>query len=67
MLVYLSTFRGSSGVLFAYLFPLLFGQIDNIYNVEQDSLYFFLKGVQGHLFKRKKFYPSVYGFRDMNF
>ena len=32
--------RGSS-VLFTYLFLLLFGQIDNIYKVEQDSLYFF--------------------------
>ena len=36
--------RGSSSVLFAYLFLLLFGQIDNIYKVEQDSLYFFVKG-----------------------
>ena len=36
---------GSSSVLFAYLFLLIFGQIDNIYKVEQDSLYlFFLKG-----------------------
>ena len=33
--------RGSSSVLFAYLFLLLFGQIGNIYMVEQDSLYFF--------------------------
>ena len=32
--------RGNSSVLFAYLFLLLFGQIDNIYKVEQDSLYF---------------------------
>ena len=60
--------RGSSSVLFAYSFLLLFGQIDNIYKVEQDSLYFFfLRGIQGHLFKRKKFYPFVCGFRDMNF
>ena len=36
--------RGSSSVLFAYLFLLLFGQIDNIYKVEQDSLYLFLEG-----------------------
>ena len=37
--------RGGSSVLFAYLFLLLFGQIDNIYKVKQDSLYFFfLKG-----------------------
>ena len=35
-----TTKRGSS-VLFAYLFLLLFDQIDNIYNVKQDSLYFF--------------------------
>ena len=33
--------RGSSSVLFAYLFLLLFGQIGNIHKVEQDSLYFF--------------------------
>ena len=33
--------RGSSSVLFAYSFLLLFGQFDNIYKVEQDSLYFF--------------------------
>ena len=32
---------GSSSVLFAYSFLLLFGQFDNIYKVEQDSLYFF--------------------------
>ena len=36
--------RGSSRVLFAYSFLLLFGQIDNIYKVEQNSLYFFLEG-----------------------
>ena len=28
------------------------------------SCIFFLKGIQGHLFKRKKFYPFIYGFRD---
>ena len=33
--------RGSSSVLFAYSFLLLFGQFDNIYKVEQNSLYFF--------------------------
>ena len=33
--------RGSSSVLFAYSFLLLFGQFDNMYKVEQDSLYFF--------------------------
>ena len=27
--------------LFAYSFVLLFGQFDNIYKVERDSLYFF--------------------------
>ena len=39
-----SLFRGSSSVLFDYLFLLLFGQIGNIYKVEQDSGIFFLKG-----------------------
>ena len=34
----------SASVLFAYLFLLLFGQIDHIYKVKQDSLYFFLEG-----------------------
>ena len=34
---------GDSSVLFAYLFLFLFGQIDNTYKVEQDSLYFFLE------------------------
>ena len=33
--------RGSSSVLFAYSFLLQFGQIDNIYKVKQNSLYFF--------------------------
>ena len=28
---------------------------------------FSLRRFQGHLFKRKKFYPFLYGFRDMNF
>ena len=37
-------YRGDSSVLFAYLLLLLFSQIDNIYKVEQDSLYFFLEG-----------------------
>ena len=59
--------RGSSSALFAYSFLLLFGQIDNIYKVEQDSLYFFQEGIQEHLFKRKKFYPFECGFRDMIF
>ena len=36
--------RGDSSVIFAYSFLLIFGQIDNIYKVEQDSLYFFLEG-----------------------
>ena len=35
------TISGDFSVLFAYLFLLLFGQIDNIYKVEQDSLYLF--------------------------
>ena len=33
-------YGGDSSVLFAYLFLLLFGQIDNIYKVKEDSLYF---------------------------
>ena len=37
-------FLGSSSVLFAYSFLLLLGQFDNIYKVEQDSLYFFFLG-----------------------
>ena len=35
--------QGDSSVLFAYLFLLLFGKIDNIYKVEQDYLYCFLE------------------------
>ena len=35
------TGRVDFSVLCAYLFLLMFGQIDNIYKVEQDSLYFF--------------------------
>ena len=58
-----STIRLDSSVLFAYLFILLFGQIDNIKKVEQDSLFLFLEGGC----KRKKFYPFVCGFRDMIF
>ena len=30
-------------------------------------VYFPLMGIQGELFKRKKFYPFLYGFRDMTF
>ena len=46
--------RGDSSVLFAYLFLLLFGQIENIYKVMQDSLHFvFSKGTQKQLFKEE--------------
>ena len=59
---------GGSSVLFAYSFLLLFGRIDKIYKGEQDSLYIFSwRGIQGHLFNRKKFYLFVCGFRDMFF
>ena len=48
---------GSSSVLFAYSFLLLFGQIDNIYKVEQDSLYFFLKGDSRAFISEKEILP----------
>ena len=61
-------YRGSSSVLFAYSFLLLFGRFDNIYKVEQDSLYFFFeRGFKRIYLREKKFYPFVCGFRDMNF
>ena len=46
--------RGDSSVLFAYLLLSLFGQIDNINKVDQDSLIFFLEvGFKGiYLIKR---------------
>ena len=60
--------RGDSSIVFAYLFLVLFGQIDNIYKVEQDSLYFFLeRGSKGNYLREKKIYPFLCGFRDMIF
>ena len=40
---------GGSSVLFAYLFPLLFGEIDNI--LQGRAPVFSLRGIQGELFK----------------
>ena len=37
-----------------YLFLLLFGQTDNIYNVEQDFLYLFLEGGFKGIYLRKR-------------
>ena len=59
--------RGDSSVLFACLFLLLFDQTDNIYKVEQESLYFFLKGIQRELFKGKETYRFQCAFRAMIF
>ena len=52
--------RGSSSVLFAYLFLLLFGQIDNIYKVEQDSLYFFCEGEFKGIYLRERYFTLSY-------
>ena len=52
--------RGSSSVLFAYLFLLPFGQIGNIYKVEQDSLYFFLEGGFKGIYLREKNFTLSY-------
>ena len=52
--------RGSSSVLFAYLFLLLFGQIGNIYKVEQDSLYFFLEGAFKGIYLRERNFTLSY-------
>ena len=52
--------RGSSSVLFAYSFLLLFGQFDNIYKVEQDSLYFFLEGGFKGIYLREKNFTLSY-------
>ena len=51
---------GSSSVLFAYLFLLLFGQIGNIYKVEQDSLYFFLEGAFKGIYLRERNFTLSY-------
>ena len=56
----LSTNRGSSSVLFAYSFLLLFGQFDNVYKVEQDSLYFFLEGGFKGIYLRQKNFTLSY-------
>ena len=53
--------RGDSSVLFAYWFLLLFGQIDNICKVKQDSLYFFFSRGDSRSLKEKCL------FRDMIF
>ena len=61
--------REDSGV-FAYLFLLLFGQFDNIYKVEQDSLYFFHEvGFKINYLRERNFtlVPFVCGLRDMIF
>ena len=53
-------YGGSSSVLFAYLFLLLFGQIGNIYKVEQDSLYFFLEGAFKGIYLRERNFTLSY-------
>ena len=53
-------YRGSSSVLFAYLFLLLFGQIGNIYKVEQESLYFFLEGAFKGIYLRERNFTLSY-------
>ena len=57
---FVARYRVDSRVLFACLF-LFFGQIDNIYKVEQNSLYFL------HYLSGKFFLPFARGFRDMIF
>ena len=52
--------RGSSSVLFAYLFLLLFGQIGNICKVEQDSLYCFLEGAFKGIYLRERNFTLSY-------
>ena len=54
------TCGGSSSVLFAYSFLLLFGRFDNIYKVEQDSLYFFLEGGFKGIYLREKNFTLSY-------
>ena len=51
---------GDSSVLIGYLFLLLFGQIDNIYKVEQDSLYFFLEGGFRGIYLRERNFTLSY-------
>ena len=45
-----------------YLKLLIFTRSSSI-----PCIFFSCRGIPGHLFKRKKFYPFVCGFRDMNF
>ena len=59
--------RGSSSVLFAYLFLLIFGQIDNIYKVEQDSLYFFLEGGFKGIYLRERNFNLSYVVSEIRF
>ena len=49
--------RGSSSVLFAYSFLLLFGQFDNIYKVEH---FFFLEGGFKGIYLREKNFTLSY-------
>ena len=57
----LSANMGDSSVLFAYLFLLLFGQIDNIYKVEQDSLnFYFLEGGFKGIYLRERNFTLSY-------
>ena len=53
-------YRGSSSVLFAYSFLLLFGQIGNIYKVEQDSLFFFLEWSFKDIYLRERNFTLSY-------
>ena len=56
-----TSLRGSSSVLFAYSFLLQFGQIDHIYKVEQDSLYFFfLEGGSKGIYLRERNFTLSY-------
>ena len=59
--------RGTSSVLFAYSFLLLFGQIDNIYKVEQDSLYFLERGFKGIHLRERNFALSYMWFQRYDF
>ena len=54
------TCNGASNVLFAYLFLLLFGKIDNIHKIEQDSFYFFLEGGFKGIYLRERNFTLSY-------
>ena len=45
---------------FAYLFLLEFSQIDYIYKVQQDSLYFFLEGGFKGIYLRERYFTLSY-------